>query len=216
MGRSRLSVDADLRAHWRLAGRQFHLARCRVLKNLLNRRSAHDSLPLRFPHRKHRLVLACRMHNFAHGRLLVVPLSDPVPRTPSPWTNRRVALNGDRLRLLVVDDNCNAALAMAAYLSAEAVEARAVFGGLEAIDMVRAWTPHVILMDITMPHCDGYQVTHALRQDPCTGQVLIIAHTALDEAEVRRHQVMGDEFDGYAQKGWPPTQLLALVRILAA
>jgi hypothetical protein len=40
-------------------------------------------------------------------------------------------------------------------------------------------------------------------------------HTALDESEVRRHQVTGDEFDGYAQKGQPPVLLLALVRILA-
>lgn len=116
-----------------------------------------------------------------------MPFSDLVSRTPRPWTNRRAALNGDRLRLLVVDDNRNAALAMGAYLSVEAVEARAVFGGLEAIDMVRAWTPRVILMDITMPHCDGYEATHALRQDPRTGQVVIIAHTALDETEVRRH-----------------------------
>ncbi|WOD14002.1 hypothetical protein [Paraburkholderia kirstenboschensis] len=38
-------------------------------------------------------------------------------------------------------------------------------------------------------------------------------HTALDESEVRRHQVTGDEFDGYAQKGQPPVLLLALVRI---
>jgi hypothetical protein len=32
---------------------------------------------------------------------------------------------------------------------------------------------------------------------------------------VRRHQVTGDEFDGYAQKGQPPALLLALLRILA-
>jgi CheY-like chemotaxis protein len=148
-------------------------------------------------------------------RYSFMPLSGLFPGTPHPWTTRRAALNGAALRVLVVDDNHNAALAMAAYLGAEAIEARAVFGGLEAIDMGRAWAPHVILMDLTMPQCDGYEATRALRQEPRTDRFIIIAHTALDESEVRRHQVTGDEFDGYAQKGQPPALLLALLRILA-
>jgi CheY-like chemotaxis protein len=114
-----------------------------------------------------------------------------------------------------VDDHHDAALALAAYLATEAIDARAVFGGLEAIDMGRAWTPHVILMDLTMPQCDGFDAARALRQDSGTGEIAIVAHTALDEAEVRRHLITGDEFDGYVQKGWPPAQLIALIRILA-
>lgn len=145
-----------------------------------------------------------------------MPLSGLFPQTLRPWTSRRAALNGDRLRVLVVDDNHNAALATAACLDAEAIEARAVSGGLEAIDMGRSWAPHVILMDLTMPQCDGYQATHVLRQDPRTGELVIIAHTALDETEVRRHQVARDECDGYAQKGQPPAQLVALIRIFAS
>jgi CheY-like chemotaxis protein len=119
------------------------------------------------------------------------------------------------LRVLVVDDNQNAALAMAAYLSLENIEPRAVFGGVEAIDTGREWAPHVILMDIWMPDCNGFEAARALRQDPRTGGIAIIAHTALDEAEVHR-QVAGDEFDGYAQKGRPPGQLLALITALVA
>jgi CheY-like chemotaxis protein len=145
-----------------------------------------------------------------------MPLSGLFHRAPRPWSARRAALNGAALRVLVVDDNHNAALAMSACLGAEAIDARAVFGGLEAIDMGRAWTPHVILMDLTMPHCDGFEAARALRQDPRTGQIIIVAHTALDETEVRHQQVTGDEFDGYMQKGRSPAQLIALIRILAA
>ncbi|MBT2792933.1 response regulator [Paraburkholderia strydomiana] len=134
-------------------------------------------------------------------------------RTPRPWTLRRVPLDGAALRVLVVDDNRNAALAMAAYLSLENIEPRAVFGGVEAIDTGREWAPHVILMDIWMPDCNGFEAARALRQDPRTGAIALIAHTALDEAEVHR-QITGDEFDGYAQKGWPPGQLLALITAL--
>ncbi|MFM0543211.1 response regulator [Paraburkholderia strydomiana] len=137
------------------------------------------------------------------------------PGTPAmdQWTMRRVPHDAAPLRVLVVDDNQNAALAMAAYLSLENIEPRAVFGGREAIDMAREWAPHVILMDISMPRCNGVEAALALRRDPCTGGIAIIAHTALDEAEVHR-QVAGDEFDGYAQKGRPPGELLALITAL--
>jgi two-component system, OmpR family, response regulator len=144
-----------------------------------------------------------------------MPLANLFHRAPRPWTARRVVLNGAALRVLVVDDNHNAALALAAYLGVEGIEARAVFGGVEALDMGRAWTPHVILMDLTMPQCDGFAAARALRQNPGTSQLAIVAHTALDETEVRRHLLTGDEFDGYVQKGRPPAQLVTLIRILA-
>jgi two-component system OmpR family response regulator len=140
-------------------------------------------------------------------------LSELFHRAPRPWTLRRVHLDGAPLRVMLVDDNQNAALAMAAYLSLENIEARAVFGGVEAIDTGREWAPHVILMDICMPDCNGFEAARALRQDPRTGAIALIAHTALDEAEVHR-KVTGDEFDGYAQKGWPPGQLLTLITAL--
>ncbi|CAN7778559.1 response regulator [Paraburkholderia hospita] len=115
--------------------------------------------------------------------------------------------------MLVVDDNHNAALPLAAHLSLEVIEARAVFGGMEAIDMAREWAPHVILMDISMPQCDGFEAARALRQDPRTVGIAIVAHTALDEAEMRRH-LTGHEFDGYVQKGRPHGQLVALITTL--
>jgi CheY-like chemotaxis protein len=55
--------------------------------------------------------------------------------------------------------------------------------------------------------------TRALLQDPRTVGIAIVAHTALDEAEVRRH-LTGHEFDGYVQKGRPHGQLVALITTL--
>jgi CheY-like chemotaxis protein len=66
-------------------------------------------------------------------------------------SKRHFDLCGDQLRILVVDDNHNAAEALAAYLSFEDVECRMVFGGAEAICIGTAWLPHVIAMDISMP-----------------------------------------------------------------
>jgi CheY-like chemotaxis protein len=115
------------------------------------------------------------------------------------------------LRVLVVDDNHNAALAMAAYLSLENIDSRAVFGGHDAIDLAPEWAPHIILMDIWMPGCNGIEAARVLRRDPRTDGIAIVAHTALDETEVRR-QLKEDEFDGYLQKGRDLSQLIQLLK----
>ena len=115
------------------------------------------------------------------------------------------------LRVLVVDDNQNAAEAMAAYLSFESMECRSAFGGLEAIAIGTHWAPHVILMDISTPDCNGYEATFALRQDRRTSGTVIMAFTALsDDGDVRKHLV-DHSFDGYSQKGQSPSKLVALV-----
>ncbi|WP_255504223.1 response regulator [Caballeronia sp. EK] len=98
-------------------------------------------------------------------------------------------------------------------MSVEDIASRPVFGGVEAIDLAREWAPHVILMDISMPQCNGFEAARALRQDARTAGIAIVAHTALDESEVRR-QLTGYEFDGYVQKGWPFGELLALITAL--
>ncbi len=130
------------------------------------------------------------------------------------WTARRIQLAGAQLRILVVDDNRNAAEALATYLSFEDIESRVAFGGAEAISIGSAWVPHVIVMDISMPVCNGVQAAYALRHNGRTSGIAMIAFTALDEAEVRRH-LTDQEFDGYCQKGQTPANLLALVMTFA-
>ncbi|WP_075357187.1 response regulator [Caballeronia sordidicola] len=127
-----------------------------------------------------------------------------------PWTQRRIKLGKGTLRVLVVDDNQNAAEALAAYLAFEKIDCQTAFGDAQAISVGVAWSPHVILMDISMPDCNGFQAALALRQDARTREITIIAFTALDEAEVLRH-LTDHEFDGYFQKSQSPTHLLALI-----
>jgi two-component system, OmpR family, response regulator len=134
-------------------------------------------------------------------------------RYVAPWTSRRMVVYDAPLRVLVVDDNHNAAEALAAYLALERMECRVAFGGRDAVSMGTAWSPHAIIMDISMPECTGFDAALALRHDPRTRGTAIIAFTALDEAEVRRHPV-GNHFDGYCQKGQSPAQLVALIMSL--
>ena len=140
--------------------------------------------------------------------------SNLVTSISHPLSKRHFDLCGAQLRILVVDDNHNAAEALAAYLSFEDVECRMVFGGAEAISIGTAWLPHVIAMDISMPECTGVKAAFALRHNRRTSGITIIAVTALDETEVCRH-LTAEEFDGYFQKGQSPANLLALVMTFA-
>lgn len=131
--------------------------------------------------------------------------------TVQQWTSRSVKIDSPHLRVLVVDDTVLAADALAAYLSLENIECRVAYGGQAAIASATAWEPHVILMDISMPDCNGFEASLKIRRDPRTARIAIVAHTALDEAEVRRH-LSDSEFDGYCQKGQPPENLLTLIK----
>ncbi|AME26888.1 response regulator [Burkholderia sp. PAMC 26561] len=126
------------------------------------------------------------------------------------WTDRRIAAYIEPLRVLIVDDNLNGAEALAAYLSLDPMECRISLSGAQAIEMATAWVPDVIVMDISMPELNGLEATHALRRDLRTGSIVIIAFTALDEAEVLRH-LLHTSFDGYCQKGQSPGVLIALI-----
>src|SRR5476651_2269678 len=65
------------------------------------------------------------------------------------------------------------------------------------------------------PGCNGYEATFALRQDRRTSGTIILAFTALnDDAEVR--ELLADHsFDGYCQKGQPPSKLVTLLMSFA-
>lgn len=126
------------------------------------------------------------------------------------WSGSRADSIDTPCRLLVVDDNALAAEALGAFLTTADMECREVFGGLDAVACGKQWQPHIVLMDISMPECNGFQAALALRADARTRNIAIIACTALDETEVRRH-LSDHEFDGYFQKGQPLDRLLALI-----
>ena len=127
------------------------------------------------------------------------------------WTERRVRAAGSRVRVLVVDDNQNAADALAMYL--HDLDIRTAYGGKQAVEVAMTWTPHLIVMDISMPGCTGFEAALVIRRDAKTSHIAIVAFTALDETEVRRH-LTDHEFDAYCQKGQPPSELVALLKQL--
>jgi signal transduction histidine kinase/CheY-like chemotaxis protein len=89
-------------------------------------------------------------------------------------------------RVLVVDDNKDAADSLAAVLRHAGHEANVVHDGPAALAAAAAATPEVVLLDIGMPVMDGYEVARRLRQAPGFDHTPIIALTGFGSAEDHR------------------------------
>lgn len=93
-------------------------------------------------------------------------------------------MNGNS-RILVVDDNVDAADLLAEYLRVFGVDVVVAHGGIEGLALARALLPTVIFLDIGMPEVDGYQVAMSLRADTTFDNVKIIALIAWGDVQSR-------------------------------
>ena len=86
-------------------------------------------------------------------------------------------------------------------------EARVCYTGPEGLQAAREWRPDVILCDIGLPGMSGYEVARAVRQDPDTAGVLLIAVTGYGRAEdVEKSRRAG--FNQHLTKPVDPQELL--------
>jgi two-component system CheB/CheR fusion protein len=110
-------------------------------------------------------------------------LSDvPTPREAPKEDRRRLPAK----RILVVDDNVDAANCLALFLGMSGHEVRAEYDGPAALAAARAYRPEVVLLDIGMPNMDGYEVARRLRQELEPEKVLLVALTGYGQDDDRR------------------------------
>jgi two-component system, OmpR family, response regulator len=126
------------------------------------------------------------------------------------WTDRYVDAHAERWRILVVDDNAASAEGLAAALIADGCDARFVLSGVDALQAINGWVPHIVVLDISMPEHDGFATARVLRRISSTRNAGIIAFTALGEDYVRLKGLQAG-FDGYCQKGNTPNVLVELI-----
>ena len=129
---------------------------------------------------------------------------------PQWWTHRRLYLNNDKVKVLIVDDFEAGAQALSDYLSLEDMDCRTAYDGAEALITSAAWAPHIILMDIAMPVLDGIGAARTLRLHAKTKHTVIVAFTALQAEEVQQ-RLVGHEFDGYCHKGRTTDALVSFI-----
>lgn len=102
-------------------------------------------------------------------------------------------------RVLVVDDNADAADLVAEFMAFEGYEVAVAHGGEEAVALAKSFAPRLILLDLGMPGMDGYQVASALRRAEWLAPTRIVALTAWgDQASRERTAACG--FDAHLVK----------------
>ncbi len=87
--------------------------------------------------------------------------------------------------------------------------------GTEAIALARKTQPHVVLMDIRMPHLDGLEATRLICHSEETEQVRVLILTTFDLDEYV-YAALRAGASGFLLKDTPPTDLLAGIRVVAA
>jgi PAS domain S-box-containing protein len=107
------------------------------------------------------------------------------PESPAPGAIRA-------LRVLIVDDNRDAADSLHLLLASMGQNVCVAYDGQSAISAVKAFRPEIVLLDIGMPQMSGYEVARALRADPSAAKSVLVAVTGWgQEADRERAKEAG-------------------------
>lgn len=115
------------------------------------------------------------------------------------------------LRVLVVDDNADAAESLAMLLRLSGHETRAVTKAPEVVAACAEFTPDVAILDIGLPGINGYELARQLRQQVGNGKLLLIALTGYGQKEDRERAIAAG-FDHHFVKPVDPAHLEAVIR----
>jgi CheY-like chemotaxis protein len=90
------------------------------------------------------------------------------------------------LRVLVVDDNVDAAHTLAMLVQLAGHDVRIAYDGPPALTMAQAFQPQVVLLDLNLPAMDGYEVARKLRERPETHEAVLAAVSGWGQPEDKR------------------------------
>lgn len=133
------------------------------------------------------------------GRAAAEPRSVPAPR------QRDIAK-----RILIVDDNEDAAEMLGMLLSSRGHEVAIAHDGISALEKVRAFKPDVLCLDIGLPHLDGYALAARIREIDLGKRPTLIAVTGYGQ-DKDRSKALESGFDHHLVK---PVNIEALYQIL--
>ncbi len=112
-------------------------------------------------------------------------------------------------KILHVDDNEDNREIVALYLENEAIEIKEVETGKDALEILKTYTPDLILIDIQLPGLSGYETTKIIRENENLNSIPIIALTAnATKEEIEKYSYI---FDEYLTKPIPEKELIKTI-----
>jgi CheY-like chemotaxis protein len=117
---------------------------------------------------------------------------------------------GRGIRVLIADDERDTLMTLGVLLRSEEFDVRMVADGHEVENVMRDFQPHVVVLDLSMPARDGYQVAGALRAaygETCPIMIALTAHSAAAD-KVRAHR---SGFRHHVTKPYDPVRLIELL-----
>ena len=146
---------------------------------------------------------------------VLLPRAAEIPamqESPTDLFNLSV-LGADRVRILIVDDNVDAADSLAQFLKLAGYQTRVAYDGRTAVEMAEILEPAVVLLDLGLPHLNGHEVARRLRALPWGRNAVLIALTGWgQEDDVQRSRQAG--FDEHLTKPVDPEVLLQHIIVL--
>jgi signal transduction histidine kinase len=142
--------------------------------------------------------------------IVELPLAAPLPASEPA-----AAINGDGLRgarILVVDDNRDAADSLGVLLRALGADVRVAHAGDEALSLAAEWQPEIAILDVGMPGMDGCELASRLRADPRYEHLLMVALTGWGQPADRERIAAA----GFAHHFLKPLDIASLVEAVSS
>jgi putative two-component system response regulator len=114
-------------------------------------------------------------------------------------------------RILIVDDDPDVRETLIRVLRREGYQLLTATNGREALEVVARENPDLILLDVTMPELDGFEVCQQLKNDERTALIPVTMLTGLDDREHRRYGLEAGA-DDFLTKPFEPSLLRARIR----
>jgi CheY-like chemotaxis protein len=135
-----------------------------------------------------------------------------VPRPQPAITERRdPPVAETRLRVLVADDNRDAADTLALLLEMNGHDVVVAHSGLEALRLGSEAPPHAMILDIGMPDITGYEVARRIRQETWGGGIFLVAVTGWGQSDDKARATAAG-FDQHLTKPVDPDQIEKLLQ----
>ena len=146
------------------------------------------------------------------GSEFVVRLAAAAGGAASPKSEQPPARPARPLKVLIVDDNQDAANALRMLLEGEGHEVKTATDGVAGLALAREYRPEYLLLDIGLPRLSGYDIASSLRADPAMKDTTIVAITGYGRVHDKaRSAAVG--FDHHLTK---PVEFTALQELLRA